>query len=222
MRLVPRGIAVLALALSVVGALWTDPALAKGPTRAVIRGPGLETPIVVGYRSARTSDVFATLVARSGIFQGLWCVDCGGAAAGRPPGPLGPRFTVTYTLELDRVRHDRVDHVVQLLFPYAQPRPVTFVHRGQPFDLGTTGGGWYIARPSLRGLLRGLGVPPRSHAAPIASAAAPATAAATSGPSHRAATPLWIVLAVAVASLAIASLRRTRGRTNPGIGPAAH
>jgi hypothetical protein len=64
-------------------------------------------------------------------------------------------------------------------------------------------------------------VPARSDGEAAASAAAPATAAATSGPSHRSANLLWIALAVfIVASLAIVSLRRTRA-ANAAVRPAA-
>jgi hypothetical protein len=135
-----------------------QPAVAKGPTRAVIRGPGLEQPIVLTWKRPSPNDAFADLVARSGIFAGLWCASCRGAVAERPAGSLGPRFTIAYALPLETMHRSRVDHVVQFAYPFAEPDPVTFVRRGQPFYGETTVGGWFVARPSLRGVLRTLGL----------------------------------------------------------------
>jgi hypothetical protein len=53
----------------------------------------------------------------------------------------------------------RSSNVVQYVFPYATPRPVTYMSGDQRFWAGTrTAGGWFIARSGLRRLFVDLGL----------------------------------------------------------------
>ena len=75
----------------------------------------------------------------------------------RPAGDLGPKFTATYIMPGP---NNEVDHVVQEVYPYAEPHPVTYVAPGQPF-FGTqrTHGGWYVSTTALKDNLVAAGLP---------------------------------------------------------------
>jgi hypothetical protein len=82
--------------------------------------------------------------------------------------------------------------VEQHAYPFAEPRPVTFVAPGQPFwGRGQrTAGGWYEAGPLLRTTLVDIGVPTGSTVSP------PAVDTAS-------ATPIWFSVGVAAAGIAV-------------------
>ncbi|MDP9330356.1 MAG: hypothetical protein M3P11_06955 [Actinomycetota bacterium] len=65
----------------------------------------------------------------------------------QPSGDLGPRYTLTYAMGLETTTPS--NQVVQYVFPFAQPQPVTYM----------PGRGWYVAHPRLKGLLVGFGLP---------------------------------------------------------------
>jgi hypothetical protein len=71
----------------------------------------------------------------------------------RPPrGDLGPRYTLTYRLEAP----GSDDEIVQELYPYADPRPVTYLAPGQVVNAG---GSWFVAHEDLREALVADGLP---------------------------------------------------------------
>lgn len=150
----------VAVTVSAIVLLTSVGAAAKGPSQAVIEGPGLTSPITVGDPGAASiGPQLADLIQRSGLFTQLWCPRCEGRLRERPSGELGPRYVVTYTMP-DPTDAAASTEVTQDLYPFASPQPVTYMSRGQSF-WGTqrTVGGWFIGHPGLRHLLRDIGVP---------------------------------------------------------------
>lgn len=136
------------------------PALAKGPSQAVIEGPGISSPVALREPGEATiGPELAAMVQKSGFFVGLWCRTCETRLDHRPPGALGRRYTVTYTMTITTKERTRSSNVGQYVFPYATPRPVTYMPADQRFWAGTrTAGGWFIARSGLRRLFVDLGL----------------------------------------------------------------
>ena len=81
----------------------------------------------------------------------------------QPDGDLGARFRATYDLGTDEDRSRML--LVQDVYPYAKPRPVTYMAPGQEFYGGMrTRGGWFVATwwsaaPTLREVLLAAGLP---------------------------------------------------------------
>jgi hypothetical protein len=75
----------------------------------------------------------------------------------RPAGELGPRYTITYTMPGPG---GVTDELVQDLYPYAHPTPVTYLQPGQGyFGTEKTVGGWYVASTTLKDELVAVGLP---------------------------------------------------------------
>jgi hypothetical protein len=73
----------------------------------------------------------------------------------RPAGTLGPRYEVVYSVPTPTGRR----WVESDVYPYARPRPVTYMKPGQPFYTMHTYGGWYVAKPGLKRTLIEAGLP---------------------------------------------------------------
>ena len=192
-----------ATAIILVTAL-SGAALAKGPSQAVIEGPGLAHPVPLRDPSSPTiGPDLASMIQESGFWEQLWCRHCRSRSA-RPAGVLGPRYTVEYTMTLEG---QPSSHLIQYVYPYADPRPVTSMPAGQPYWTRgqRTAGGWYVARPRLRQLLIGIGLP---QTAPQATQD-PASAT-TTGTGSSSGVPLSIVLAVMLAGTALILIARRR------------
>jgi hypothetical protein len=151
-----RGRLALFTAVGSVLVLSTLPAFAKGPAQAVITGPGLAQPITVGdlgsngVGSDSIGQDLAELVERSGFFTGMW-----GGRQGRlrhrPTGDLGPRYTITYTMLRP---HGGSDAVVQYIYPFADPRPVTYMPANQTYwKTYRTKGAWFAPPSEFAGTL---------------------------------------------------------------------
>lgn len=167
----------------------TVPAMAKGPSQGVITGPGLAGPISLREPGAHTIGPDLESVAmESGFFEGVWGGDPDHLTH-RPGGDLGPRYTITYDMALsDR----RSDTIVQYVYPYAVPRPVTHMPARQGFwGSNETVGGWYVARIGFRDTLIGLGLP---ASAPSPPAAGIGTAAPAIPPTEFGPIPLVVVV----------------------------
>jgi hypothetical protein len=196
---------VAALALSFLAA----PASAKGASKIVIQGPGLVHPITVEPGEPTSADQLWPLMMDSRFFLGLCHGGCESRSrlARRPSQGLGPRYTLTYTMNLDVTPHE----VVQYVFPYARPNPVTYMPARQTFlQHHKTGGGWFVAPRRLERELITLGLP-----ATAAEATAPSPTPIPRAGQHGSPV-LWTALAVvAVAFVAgmwviLGSLRRRR------------
>jgi len=81
----------------------------------------------------------------------------------RPAGDLGPKYTITYVMPGP---NNEVDQLVQDVYPYAEPDPVTYTAPGQPF-FGTeqTHGGWFVATSLLKDQLVAARLPQNSPTA---------------------------------------------------------
>ena len=78
--------------------------------------------------------------------------------AAPPAGALGPKYTLTYTVPGPSGSEDTI---VQDVYPFAEPSPLTYTRPGQPFfDTERTRGGWFVAPAGLRDLIVDAGVPP--------------------------------------------------------------
>jgi hypothetical protein len=139
-------------------------AVAKGPDQAVVSGPGIDQPIVV--RSPGTPTIgpdLAALIESSGILNQLWCATCRDLSNKHPTGDLGPMYLVRY--RVPSLIGGPTRWVEQRTYPFAQPRPLTFVAPGQPFWHQRTAGGWYEASARMQHILVGIGVPSGSTVA---------------------------------------------------------
>ncbi|MDP9296906.1 MAG: hypothetical protein M3O88_09475 [Actinomycetota bacterium] len=175
-------------------------ALAKGPSQAVITGPGLSAPLSLREPGSKTiGQELANMVQLSGFFSEAF----GGKARGhRPSGELGPRYMVTYTMS----DINPPATLTQYIYPFADAGPVTTMARGQTF-WGTqhTPGGWFGAKGKLKTFLMGLGVPEPVVHAPVAASSGGGSAGFPLG---------WLLAAVLASILATAVvvlLLRRRG-----------
>ena len=118
-------------------------ALAKGASEAVITGPGLGGPIRLGPGEPGSSTELADIAQSAGFFAAVFGQTPDPIALDRPEGPLGPKYTITYVMPgPDNQRSE----LVQAVYPYAKPDPVTYTEPGQRFwTTERTHGGWYVA-----------------------------------------------------------------------------
>ena len=118
---------------------------------------------------------------------------------------MGPRYVVTYSVNDTTPPRE----VVQSVYPFAQPHPVTYIAPDQSVFPGQrTVGGWFVAKRRFRDLLIGAGVPEPA-------------ARAQSGPTTAASPPgegTWLVALVAVGCL-IAFLFLARRNRRLGSSP---
>jgi hypothetical protein len=149
--------AVTALVAALVAGLAPTSALAKGAGLEQIAGPGLDEPIVFPRSSQSIS-----IAQASGIYEALFPQAPDPMLDERPVGELGPRYTITWSLF---VGNGESAAILQDVYPYARPDPVTYVEPGQPYFAGEAAhGGWFVASPLLKAELVAAGLPPRPPA----------------------------------------------------------
>jgi hypothetical protein len=154
------------LAVATLALVVPTTASAKGPREGIVSGPGLKGPIrLTGLGGPGSAGTLGRVAQHGGLIAALGGSDFGTLVAERPPGGLGPRYTVTFVMLYRPART-----VIQHLYPYAQPRPLTYTPPGQePFGTAAMGGGWFVAGGELKAALTEAGLP----------RTAPATAGAT-------------------------------------------
>ena len=148
--------ALVALALPVVAA-------AKGPVSASMSGPGLEGgTLAFSGDGEGPGTALGTLATSGGFFAQMFGQTPDPTLATRPTGTLGVRYTVVYIVPGPNGIRSRV---VQLVYPYAQPVPLTYMKPGQRF-WGTerAHGGWFRASPGWKKMLVRAGLPARAPA----------------------------------------------------------
>ena len=155
---------VLAAAAFVLAALVLPAALlAKGASEARITGPGLGDGITLAGEGAPDGGKLMRLAESAGFFPAAFVTTPNPMLSTRPKGTLGPRYRITYVMPGP---NGQVSKLRQALYPYATPRPVSYMKPGQAF-FGTekTVGGWFIAKPKLKRQLVALGLPRTAAAA---------------------------------------------------------
>jgi hypothetical protein len=173
-------------------------AVAKGPDYAVLSGPGISGSIRIDGdgEGGGTSTPLGALTTYGGFFSQMFGHHpADPTSRTRPRGTLGPRYEIVYSVPTPTGRYSIESDV----YPYAQPRPVTYMKPGQPFYDMHTYGGWYVGKPGLKRTILEAGLP----------------RAGAGGTSH---TWHWIgigVLAFGTAACALAFVLRRRPQSAP-------
>lgn len=151
---------ILTFAAVVVGAIATGAALGKGASEASIVGPGLDGQITLAGEGQPGGEVLMQIAEATGFFPAVFAQVPDPMLDERPEGTLGPEYTVTYVMPGP---NDALDEIVQKLYPYASPSPVSYVKPGQPFwTTEKTRGGWYVAFSDAKDRLVAAGLPPNA------------------------------------------------------------
>jgi hypothetical protein len=79
----------------------------------------------------------------------------------RPKRDLGPKYTITYTVPGPNTEPDTI---LQDVYPYAKPSPMTDMAPGQKIFDRETRGGWFQADSRLKETLVFAGLPARAPA----------------------------------------------------------
>lgn len=132
-------------------------AAAKGPESASISGAGVRSLVVHGQGEMGPGTPLGTLVDLGGYFSQMFGQVPDPTLRARPKGTLGPSYRVTYVVPGPNGVKSRV---VQELYPYARPVPLTHMQPGQVFwGNQTTYGGWFRASADLERMLVRTGLP---------------------------------------------------------------
>jgi hypothetical protein len=131
-------------------------AFAKGASEATIVGPGLDEPVTLAGEGRAGGEALMRLADAAGFFPAVFVQSPDPMLDDQPEGTLGPGYTITYTMPGPAGE----DRIVQTLYPYATPSPVTYVAPGQRF-FGTeeTRGGWFTAGQTMLDHLVAAGLP---------------------------------------------------------------
>jgi hypothetical protein len=145
--------AVLTAALALPSA-----AAAKGPSSASISGPRLDRSLAIqGQGEMGPGTPLGALVDLGGYFSQMFGQTPDPTLKAQPEGSLGPRYTVVYVVPGPNGIQSRV---VQLVYPYAKPVPLTYMRPGQPFwSTDRAHGGWFRASAGLKRVLVRAGLP---------------------------------------------------------------
>ena len=131
-------------------------AAAKGPVSASISGPGLERALAIEGDGEGPGAV-GSLATASGVLAQMFVQSPDPTVARRPAGTLGPRYAIVYLVPGP---NDIQSRVTQYVYPYAKPRPLSYLRPGQVFwDGRKAHGGWYRATAALRRALVRSGLP---------------------------------------------------------------
>jgi hypothetical protein len=152
-----RRFLLLATAGVLAALVMTAAATAKGPTEASLTGPGLDRAVPInGEGEMGPGTPLGSLVEYGGVFPQVFLESPDPTVRTRPPGDLGPRYRVAYRVP----GPNGVSTIVQDVYPYAKPSPVTYMAPGQRVWAGQrTHGGWFIANPGLKTTLVAAGLP---------------------------------------------------------------
>jgi hypothetical protein len=131
-------------------------AFAKGASDASIQGPGLGKTVKIKGNGETGGDKLGNLGQSAGFFPAVFARTPDPMSDKRPAGNLGPRYRIVWTVP----GPNGDSKITQDAYPYAQPRPVTYMKPGQSFwDGQHTRGGWYVGDSQLRASLFAVGVP---------------------------------------------------------------
>jgi hypothetical protein len=150
---------VLVTAVLATAALLPAAALGKEIKSVTITGPGLGHQITLrGGGELDAGTPAADLAMQSGFFPELFDTAPDPTLTERPKGALGPKLEATY--EFPNPATGEVARVVQDVYPYAKPYPVTHIAAGLEVWKGESAhGGWYLAPAELKSMLVKAGLP---------------------------------------------------------------
>jgi hypothetical protein len=149
------GTVVAALALPALAA-------AKGPSSALITGPSAPRALAMTGDGESPGSLRGSLVNAGGWFAQVFGQTPDPTLKGQPKATLGPRYKAVYVVPGP---HGTTSRIVQLIYPYAKPVPLTYMRAGQRVWEGqTTYGGWFRATKSLKQVLVRAGLPARTPA----------------------------------------------------------
>jgi hypothetical protein len=140
------------VATAAVGAALLLPTVAgaKGPESASLTGPGLDqrSVTVAGQGEMGQGTPLGTLVDSGGFFAQVYGQVPDPTSRVRPGGTLGRHYRITYVVPGPNGIRSRV---VQDVYPFAKPVPLTYMRPGQRFwGDKTAHGGWYRSSMELK------------------------------------------------------------------------
>jgi hypothetical protein len=149
---------VAAMAVALVAVVFPAASLSKGASEAEITGPGLDEPISLAGEGQPGGERLMQIAEAVGFFPAVFSQRPDPMLDTRPAGALGPKYRVTYVMPGP---NNELDEIVQDLYPYAEPNPVSYTKPGQRFwTTEETTGGWYVASySSLKEQLVAAGLP---------------------------------------------------------------
>jgi hypothetical protein len=144
----------LSFAAAVLAALVLPTlAAAKEPSQAAISGPGFSKTLKMSSGEF-TATPIGRLTTAAGFFPSAVGQSPDPMLQARPAGPLGPRYTLVWTVPAETTSRVRQD-----LYPYARGGSVAYMRPGQPIYGARTTGGWYRGGAELKAALTSLGLP---------------------------------------------------------------
>jgi hypothetical protein len=195
-----RSIAV-SFALVALAVLAPATALGKGASEATIVGPGLSDPITLPGEGRTDGEAVMQIAEAAGFFPAVFSQTPDPMLDERPTGVLGQKYTISYVMPGP---NNEEDVLVQELYPFASPSPVTYVEPGQSFwTTEQTRGGWYVASAGLKDQLVAAGLPED----------APPTGRAPSDSPWTFIGPVVVLVLVAILGGLVAFLVRKRPQT---------
>ena len=152
-----RRLLVLAALTALAAFAAAAPAAAKVPSTASITGPGLDHALPVkGEGEGGTGTPLGSLVQLGGFFPQVFRETPDPTIRAQPTADLGPRYQVAYRVP----GPSGTSTIVQDVYPYAKPGPVTYVRAGQRFwSDNRTYGGWFVSTAALKTALVRTGLP---------------------------------------------------------------
>jgi len=152
------------LVVGTVVAALVLPALAtaKGPASALVTGPAVPRALAMTGDGESPGSRLSTLVNASGWFAQVFGQTPSPTLRAQPKGTLGPQYKAVYVVPGPNGTSSRI---VQLIYPYAKPVPLSYMKAGQRVWVGqTTYGGWFRGTQSLKQVLVSAGLPARTPA----------------------------------------------------------
>ena len=150
----------LSVVVVVSASLVVAGALAKGASQATITGPGLDRALRLPGEGRPGGERLMRIAEAAGFFAAVFPRTPDPMRSTRPRGVLGPKYVVRYVMPGP---NNELDTIVQAVYPFANPSPLSYTRPGQRFwTTEQTRGGWYVATRSLRRLLVAAGVPSRA------------------------------------------------------------
>jgi hypothetical protein len=191
----------MSILVTVAAVLLPSTALGKGASEATITGPGLSGPISLAGEGQAGGEELMNIAVEGGFFAAVFTQIPDPMLDERPDGALGPKYVVEYVMPGPNSEEDTL---LQDLYPYATPSPVTYVEPAQHFwTTEETRGGWFVATPTLKSLLVSAGLPET----------APVDDAAPSDPPWAVLVPLLVLVALAALGVLAAVVTRRRPQT---------